>query len=436
MSRLQVATLSCFEHTQSSAAKLRAWRTETMSTFRLFWKEALHRKWSSLATLLVVMTSVALIVGLHLMGKAYHAKTAGHVAQLDDEIRKTMKELGFNIFIFPKELNMSQFFRQDFGQETMSEELVDRLANSKDVFTINHLRPGLIRKVDWPEQNRQIILMGVSGVVPWTHRKNPKKPLAEAVPEGQIHMGSLLAQELSVEPGKQVTLQGSEFSVGKVYPPRGNEDDITAWIDLRAAQQIAGLPGRINMIQALECNCASIDRLAEIEQEISGILGDEVKVMELSTEAIARAQARVKVEKSGQENLAMLLRTTFVAFCLLTVLGSVILALLFLRNAAQRTAEIGMLRAIGVRRRQLMQLFLGKSLAFGLVGGLLGAFGGHVCTNLIGPRFIQDFAPLAFEPSLLWMAPVVASIVTVLSTWIPVEAITSKDPARILREAS
>ena len=109
--------------------------------------------------------------------------------------------------------------------------------------------------------------------------------------------------------------------VQKIYPPRGTKDDITVWIDLLLAQDILGLPGRINLIQALECNCASIDRLAEIQQEISQVLGADVQVIELATQAIARAQARETVRIEGEQTLARLQRRTAAQVFLLTIAG-------------------------------------------------------------------------------------------------------------------
>lgn len=406
-----------------------------MKTYQLLWKELVHRKGNSLLAMLVVATIVTLIVGTMLLSDAHQRRTAQHVAALDDEIRKTMKELGFNIFVLPRELNLANFFEQDFGEQTMSEDLVNKLANARDVVTINHLRPALIRKVSWPEQNRKIILMGVKGVVPWAHRKNPKKPLAEPVPPGTINLGSALAKEVGAEENATLTFQGREFKVGKIYPARGNEDDITAWVDLATVQEMANLPGRINMIQALNCNCASIDALAEIEAEISGVLGDEVKVIELNSELITRAQARTKVAASGAQNLLLLQRASKISFVVLTALGSLILALMFLRNASERAAEVGMLRAIGVTRNQILALFLGKSGLLGLAGGVIGLATGCVAA-IIAANTMDSFLAPRFDLSLAVSVPLCAAIISVLATWIPVEAVTGKDPASILREAS
>ena len=290
-----------------------------MSIFTLLKKEMFHRKGNAMSALAVVTTIVGLIVTALLLSDAYEKQTVGNVTKLDDEIRKTMKELGFNIFILPRDLNLTDFFKQDFGDETMDEQLVHKLADAKDVVTINHLRPALIQKVDWPEQNRPIILMGVKGVVPWSHRKNPKKPLAQPVSPGTINLGHLLARDIGAKKGSVIKLKGHDFTVSNVYPPRGDQDDVTAWIDLAAVQELSDKPNQINMIQALNCNCASVDALAEIEAEISGVLGEDVKVIERNSELVARAQARTKVAASGAAKIKLLQRATQTGFWILTI---------------------------------------------------------------------------------------------------------------------
>lgn len=406
-----------------------------MSSFQLLWKELLHRKGHSLLALLVVATIVALIVASSLLSDSYERQAASNVKKLDDEIRKTMKQLGFNIFILPRDLNLKSFYEQDFGRETMDEELVQKLADAKGVVTVNHLRPALIQRVQWPEQNRQIILMGVRGVVPWTHRTNPKKPLAQPVAPGTINLGNVLAKEIGAKKDGIVTFHERELKVGTVYPGRGNQDDITAWVDLETVQEVTDQAGRINMIQALNCNCASVDALAEIESEISGVLGNEVKVIELNSELIARAQARTKVAASGNETMELLRKASRVGFVVLTALGSLILALMFFRNASERAGEVGMLRAIGVTRNQILGLFLGKSGLLGLAGGVVGLIAGLAAATAIA-QSMDSFLPPHVNGQMWLLVPLAAAVISALATWIPVEAVTGQDPARILREAS
>jgi ABC-type lipoprotein release transport system permease subunit len=371
------------------------------------------------------------------MLEAYKTQTEQLIAQLDDDIRKITKNLGFNIYVLPRDQNLADFYANDFGEKTMPQSLVQRLADSKDIITIQHLRPALIRKIDWPEQNLQLILMGVSGVVPWTHRQNAKVPLAEAVPPGKINLGHLLADQAGLEVGSNVVLRGEAFSVQEIYEPRGTKDDITAWIDLATAQRMLELPERINLIQALECNCASIDRLAEIEAEISNVLGSEVQIIELATKAIARAKARTDVKANGQRKLSTLRRATLYGFGLLTVVSSLILAMMFLRNALQRVGEIGILRAIGVTRNQIALLFVSKAFVLGIVGGIVGFAAGVACLAIFGPIILNDGFTWPTVPSSLPLLVMIGTpVITMLATWIPIEFVTGRDPARILQAAS
>ena len=406
-----------------------------MNMGRLVWKEFLFSKLTTLLSLLAVAGATAYSVATITMLRAQEAQTAAQVAAMDDEIRKITKNMGFNINILPREQNLSDFYAQDFAEKTMPFEFVHRLADSKEIVTVNHLRPALIQKVDWPEQKRQIILMGVQGVVPWTHRPNPAKPLANAVPEGKIVIGHQLSKELSLDAGNTTTLFGREVVVDKVFPPRGNKDDITLFVDLAVAQQILQLPDRINLIQALECNCASIDRLAEIEAEISQVLGDEVQVIELSTTAIARAKARTGIKDDGVRRLAAM-RGQSAALSLIAVFGaSLLVGLMFMVNVNQRRGEIGILRALGVSTTNIMGLFLSKACLLGLLGAVVGYGGGLYWGWIAQPRF-EGVSLLGFDslfvPSLMIAAMIFAPLLTLLASWLPALSAAGQQPASIL----
>jgi len=55
-------------------------------------------------------------------------------------------------------------------------------------------------------------------------------------------------------------------------------------------------------------------------------------------------------------------------------------------STTERTREIGTLRAIGARRRQVMQLFLGEAFLIGVIGGVGGVVVGAV-VSLVLPSF-------------------------------------------------
>lgn len=407
-----------------------------MNILHLVWAEIGHRKLSFAVALLAIALAVGTSVAALTLLESHQIETAQRVAALDDEIRKITKNMGFNINILPAEQNLADFYASDFAQKTMPLEFVHRLAQSPDVVKINHLRPGLIQKLQWPEQNRQIILMGVSGVVPFAHR-NPKKPLSEPVPPGAINMGRVLADQLGLSIGSDVVLRGETFELAKIYPARGNKDDITVWIDLAKAQQMLDLPGRVNVIQALECNCASIDRLAEIQDEISGVLGEDVQVIELSTTAIARAKARTNVAAEGKATIGRLERLAGVVLPLVMLGAGLLVGLLALANVHQRRSEIGILRAVGVRASQILALFLSKAAVLGCLGAAVGYLAGWCGAAWLAEHSSAASTGLAaelFSPAMLLLTLAVSTLLAVLASWLPALSAAKQDPAAIFSE--
>ena len=403
-----------------------------MNVLRMVVAEIGYRKLNFAVALAAVIVAVSYAVSSLGSIKAHQVRTEVRVAALDDEIRKIAVGMGFNINVLPAEQNLSDFYAQDFAEKTMPEDYVHRLAESPLIKSVRHLRPALIRKLEWPEFNRQVVLVGVTGVVPLTHLSNPKKPLADPVPPGSLIVGGVLADQLDLKLDQEVSLQGHTLRIAKIQEKRGSKDDISIWVDLKLAQELLGLPGRINLIQALECNCASIDRLAEIQQEISQVLGEDVQVIELSTTAIARANSRETVRKEGQATLARLQNRAVIQIGLLTAAGTLLLGLMSLANVLERRSEIGILRAIGAPASKILTLFLSKAALVGLLGAALGiAAGAAVLLGVESPAE-GDTAlrlPQLISNQLIVALCVVTPLLALLASWAPAMLAARQDPA-------
>ena len=135
--------------------------------------------------------------------------------------------------------------------------------------------------------------------------KVPKKPLAQQVSAGEMVVGYELYRSLDLKVGQKVKLLGREFRLVKSHESRGNKDDVTVWINLAEAQELLKKEGLINAILALECTCALGD-VAQVRAEITKILPD-TQVIERGGRALARAEARVKVEAEAVKVEAVLM---------------------------------------------------------------------------------------------------------------------------------
>lgn len=424
-----------------------------MKLYRLVFREIIHRPLSfSLAVFSASIAVAFLVAALAILHKhdartdqiiaAKEKATREEMAKLEDDYRKMMAKMGFNVLILPKDQNLSDLYAEDYASKYMPEEYATRLARSR-VATINHVLPSLQQKIKWPESGRTVLLMGVRGEV-YVH--NPRqKPLLETVAPGTLILGQELARSLPLHVGDKTKVLGREFTVAKINPERGNKDDITIWLNLAEAQDLLDKRGLINGILALDCTCDTLDRLSTIRPEITRILPD-TQVVEYASQAIARAEARqrAKVEAESsiqreQEGRAKL-RSEREAMAALLVpvvmVGSALwIGLLALANVRERRGEIGVLRALGLRSRQILSIFLGKAVVVGLAGAGLGYLAGRVMGELWRESPGTPPIPLAFiDLKLLLLVAAATPLLAALASWLPAVGATQQDPAIVLRE--
>src|SRR4030043_424740 len=217
-----------------------------MKIHHLVLKEIIHRKLNFSLSVFATLIATASLIGSIVLLRVHDIKTQSilqekevklqeRMDKLQDDMRKAMLILGFNIVILPKDQNLADWYSDDYSVKDMPESYVDRLANS-DILSIRHLLPSLQQKIEWPERRRKIILVGTRGEVPNLHQ-TPQKPMVQPVPFGST--------------------------------PLGKE-------------------GRISAILALECLCTG-NSLPIIRKEIAAILPD-TQVIERESRALARAE--------------------------------------------------------------------------------------------------------------------------------------------------
>jgi putative ABC transport system permease protein len=356
-----------------------------------------------------------------------------------------MLKLGFNIVILPRDQNLSDWYADDYASKYMPEEYVHKLADS-GIVTVRHFLPSLQQKIEWPEYKRTIILVGARGEVPNLH-KNLVKPLVQPVPPGTISLGYELHRSLGMKVGDTVDLMGRKFTVHDCHNERGNKDDITAWIYLAEAQELLDKPAQINAILALECLCVGEEGLPIIRKEIANILPG-TQVIERGSQVIARAEARIKVEEQARiaiekekiaredlravrERLASILTPVVVTAC------AVWIAILGFTNVRARREEIGILRAIGVRSRDVMVMFISRHILLGVLGGALGFVAGVMAAIYFSTAH-EGTQIRMIDMNLSWVFLLLASVggaaaLAVIAGWIPTMIAARQDPADVLR---
>ncbi len=426
-----------------------------MNVWRLVRKEIGFRRLDFLLGVVAVVAAVGCLVAVMTLLRAHDSRVvalneakAEQVAALmalnEDDYRKIMKKMGYNLVILHRDEDRSDFFSKGYATEHMPYEFVTRLCNSR-IMTVQHLLPTLYRQTAWPEfDDCPINLMGVRGEVPHLH-SNKGATMMHPVDKGAMRIGFVLQQKLGIKTGDTVTLMDKPFTVAEVHEERGSVDDISVWIHLEEAQELLDRQDQVNAVLALSCFCAGAE-LEKVRKEIAGIV-PEAQVIRRASEADIRALSRGRAkeltaaaEESEADYHARLSgeREAFASWLVpLVVVGATIwIGLLALGNVRERRVEIGILRALGLRSRQILCVFLARAILMGFIGALIGFAVGLGAGAAWGasegiPLTAQNAAAL-FDPLLLACVLFFAPLQACLASWIPAILATQHDPAVVL----
>lgn len=112
------------------------------------------------------------------------------------------------------------------------------------------------------------------------------------------------------------------------------------------------------------------------------------------------------------------------------VVGAIGIANIMLVSVTERTREIGIMKALGAQKRDILQLFLLEAILLGLIGAVTGAVAGAL-GGYVGTRLID--LPLAFRLEWFVFSVVVGVVVGILAGLYPAWNAARTDPIDALR---
>jgi putative ABC transport system permease protein len=385
-----------------------------MSIFKLVFKEIWYRRLTSLIILFTVIVASSVSVAIYTLSKAS-----------EDETRKIMREQGLNLYIFPKGTNLIDFYSIN-NTGTFPDRYVDVLAESKTFDAVRHLTGILqIKYPDWKDDNgstHQIVLFGYKDEVDQKYLPKQEK-MGFDVKKGTVQIGALVAK--NIKPGASFVIEGVDgkqykFQVDKRLEEGRGVMDQGVSFNLEDLQQVLGMEGKINKIEALGCVCKD-GRIKNARSQVQTIFPD-LEVTEISSIADARENQRVMMNKYG---------AFIIPFVIISCLF--ITALLFYQNVNVRSREIGLLKAMGNSSYRILFLILFKAFILGLAGGVIGFFVGSQVAEYFGKEIFR-FTALNIKPVWLvfYYTIVIFPLLWMLSSWIPALIATRIDTAKTL----
>jgi len=184
------------------------------------------------------------------------------------------------------------------------------------------------------------------------------------------------------------------------------------------ARQRFGLLGPGTVVVETKIGAASLIA----SQARAALRPDEPRMLRVQ---LPQEPRRVRDEVQTDLNLMFLLLGG-----LSLVVGALGIANITLVGVMERTAEIGLRRAIGATRRHIATQFLFESASMGVIGGLLGSSVGVLI--VVAVSAYQVWTPV-LDPIAPLLAPVVGGVIGLLSGLYPASRAAALEPAEAFR---
>jgi putative ABC transport system permease protein len=343
--------------------------------------------------------------------------------QIDAKKRLTsaFRALGANVIVAPRSVNP---VTDSSSGSTLDESLLSELPAQYEAHPVpavaflyvvsevakssdDHFAPAVIAGIEG---------QGLAAIRPG--RRTQYLEAFEHEPDA-CEIGVKAAQQFHVRAGDALQLrnQGREATC-KIFSvvSTGGAEDSQIFTNLKTAQNLANLPGRISLIQlSVTGTPATLSSFVSSRRQQL----PEVDVHGISqfTEAEGRLYNRI----SGLLSATVLLVLILTSLCVMAGMSNV---------AIERKNDVGLMKAIGASVQRVVNLFLTEAIVLGILGGLIGSAVGLLISIWLGKTVFG----VAAEPRLIvYPISVALTVITSIASAFPLRRLASVRPASVFR---
>ena len=309
-----------------------------------------------------------LTTALTMMGVALVVFVFAAVLMMAYGVEKTLVKTGSpdNVLVARKASNgeISSILDGETANIILSMDQVARMSDgsplaTKDVATVINL----------PKRGNESALTNVTvrGVSPPAFTLRPMVKIVEGRMfqwgAREVIVGSGVARRIiGSEVGGRIKFGGDTWTVVGRFDGNGCGFDSEIWGDVL---QVTEALARSNVFSTMTFRLKSPDKFEEFKDAFAR--DARLQQFEPKTER--------QFFQEQSETMALFIRVLGIFITIIFSLGSAIGAMITMYGAvANRTVEIGTLRALGFRRRSVLSAYLMESLMLALIGGLVGVF--------------------------------------------------------------
>jgi len=344
---------------------------------------------------------------------------------MEKDVADKLDQYGSNILILPDSGEALTFGGITVGVTGQAEELnmsmVEQMQTIKNKENLATISPKLL--ADAEINGQKVLLVGVDFEKELRLKKWWKIEglnFGQLPEKNEIVVGSDVARILGLTLGKSVDVKGQSFLIKGITQPTGSvEDDQAIFIDLKTLQGIENKPNSLSMIEAAAfCYTCPIEEMTkQLREKLPG-----TKVTALRATLESRDQT---VKKFSMFSIATSI--------ILLITSALVVAISMISSVRERTRDIGVLGAIGFRKRHILQTIFLEVTLVSFVGGLAGYLLGMGLAVAYGPTIAKMAITLPWQPILGVYATLGAVLISVLASVYPAWKAAKLDPIEALR---
>ncbi|MBI4470994.1 MAG: ABC transporter permease [Acidobacteria bacterium] len=217
----------------------------------------------------------------------------------------------------------------------------------------------------------------------------------------------------------EIVIAGRKFGIAGILNETGGREDQMIFADLERVQEVMDKPDELSLVEvsALCKDCPIDDIVAQIQEQLP-----TAKVAALQQAVRARTQT---VDRLNRFSVAIAV--------IVLVIGGLLIMSTLMASVIERTREIGVLRAVGFRKRHIVELLLIEVGLLSVVGGLLGWLAGTGASAIAVRHFTNSVTTV--RPSLLLAGGCVAMalLLGMVACIFPARRAAALDPLEALR---
>ena len=240
--------------------------------------------------------------------------------------------------------------------------------------------------------------------------------------DGTIVMGTVLAERLGYRVGDQVTMMYKKFRIVGLVQFKEFINNNRVLTSLSALQRLAH---RSDSVTAVFLRVRSSDD--DVRKRLGSVLSNSDRRLSL---------ASAEELTSDDQVLALINATASWISLIAGLVGLVVIADTMFAAMSERTAEIGLLHAVGWSRSRIFTMVIAEAVALAACSGTLGVAVGAIAVRLIvANKAIAPFVPGSLDVAVALSAWVLALVISVLGALLPAYRAGKIDPATALATA-